>query len=67
MSITKRKKNKNRKKIEAFAKLFAGKKEMRILMVGLDPAGKTTIAHKLKLGQVVITIPKIGFNVETVQ
>ena len=54
--------------MEAFAKLFAGKKKMRILMVGLDLAGKTTIIHKLKLGQVVITIPtKIGFNVETVQ
>ena len=67
MSITKRKKNKNRKKIDAFAKLFAGKKKMRILMVGLDLAGKTTIVHKLKLGEVVISIPKIGFNVETVQ
>ena len=51
----------------AFAKLFAGKKEMRILMVGLDAAGKTTILYKLKLGEVVTTIPTIGFNVETVQ
>ncbi len=30
-----------------------GKKEMRILMVGLDAAGKTTILYKLKLGEVV--------------
>src|SRR3954447_23133778 len=54
----------------AFAKLFAGlfgKKEMRILMVGLDAAGKTTILYKLKLGEVVTTIPTIGFNVETVE
>lgn len=43
-----------------------GKKEMRILMVGLDAAGKTTILYKLKLGEVVTTIPTIGFNVETV-
>ncbi len=42
------------------------KKEMRILMVGLDAAGKTTILYKLKLGEVVTTIPTIGFNVETV-
>jgi ADP-ribosylation factor family len=28
-----------------------GKKEMRILMVGLDAAGKTTILYKLKLGE----------------
>ena len=39
--------------------LFA-KKEMRILMVGLDAAGKTTILYKLKLGEVVTTIPTIG-------
>ncbi|XP_048608681.1 ADP-ribosylation factor 1-like isoform X1 [Brassica napus] len=49
-----------------FSKLFA-KKEMRILMVGLDAAGKTTILYKLKLGEIVTTIPTIGFNVETVE
>merc|ERR1719316_1464554 len=43
------------------------KTEMRILMVGLDAAGKTTILFKLKLGEVVTTIPTIGFNVETVE
>lgn len=35
-----------------FSKLFDklwGKKEMRILMVGLDAAGKTTILYKLKV------------------
>eukprot|EP00386_Alphamonas_edax_P002015 GDKI01006065.1.p2 GENE.GDKI01006065.1~~GDKI01006065.1.p2 ORF type:complete len:183 (-),score=74.99 GDKI01006065.1:415-963(-) len=46
---------------------FLSKKEMRILMVGLDAAGKTTILYKLKLGEVVTTIPTIGFNVETVE
>jgi len=53
----------------AFAKLFKrfGKKDMRILMVGLDAAGKTTILYKLKLGEIVTTIPTIGFNVETVE
>jgi len=49
-----------------FNRLF-GKKAMRILMVGLDAAGKTTILYKLKLGEVVTTIPTIGFNVETVE
>lgn len=47
----------------AFSKLFDrlwGKKEMRILMVGLDAAGKTTILYKLKLGEIVTTIPTIG-------
>ena len=46
---------------------IVGKKEMRILMVGLDAAGKTTILYKLKLGEIVTTIPTIGFNVETVE
>ncbi|XP_074572458.1 ADP-ribosylation factor-like [Curcuma longa] len=49
-----------------FSRLFA-KREMRILMVGLDAAGKTTILYKLKLGEVVTTIPTVGFNVETVE
>lgn len=49
-----------------FSRLF-GKKQVRILMVGLDAAGKTTILYKLKLGEIVTTIPTIGFNVETVE
>ncbi|XP_065215843.1 ADP ribosylation factor 4 [Planococcus citri] len=49
----------------ALTRLF-GKKQMRILMVGLDAAGKTTILYKLKLGEIVTTIPTIGFNVESV-
>ena len=54
----------------AFSTLFDkwfGKKEMRILMLGLDAAGKTTILYKLKLGEVVSSVPTIGFNVETVE
>jgi len=50
---------------KVLAKLF-GNKEMRVLMLGLDAAGKTTILYKLKLGQGVSTIPTVGFNVETV-
>merc|ERR1719428_1994549 len=44
-----------------------GKQERRIVMVGLDAAGKTTVLYKLKLGEVQATIPTIGFNVETVE
>lgn len=36
-------------------------------MVGLDAAGKTTILYKLKLGEVVSSVPTIGFNVENVE
>lgn len=46
--------------------LTGGAKERRIVMVGLDAAGKTTILYKLKLGENVTTIPTIGFNVERI-
>ncbi len=46
----------------AFAQLwkYRSKMPVRILMVGLDAAGKTTILYKLKLGDVVTVIPTIG-------
>jgi len=43
-----------------------GKREAKILICGLDAVGKTTILFQLKLGMDVVTIPTIGFNVETV-
>ena len=42
------------------------KKQHRILFMGLDAAGKTTILYKLKLGKVVNAIPTISFNVEEI-
>lgn len=53
-----------------FAKVWQsmiGTRDVKIVMVGLDAAGKTTVLYKLKLDQVVTTIPTIGFNVETVE
>ena len=41
------------------------KREFRILMVGLDAAGKSTILYQLQMGEKVKTIPTIGFHVET--
>jgi hypothetical protein len=41
-------------------RFFFVDKDRRILMVGLDAAGKTTILYKLKLGDLVNTIPTIG-------
>ena len=46
---------------------FFDKKEVRILMLGLDVAGKTTILYQLKMGETVKTIPTLGFNVETIE
>ncbi|EAY03667.1 ADP-ribosylation factor 1, putative [Trichomonas vaginalis G3] len=42
-------------------------RETRILMLGLDAAGKTTVLYRLKLNENVMTIPTIGFNVETIE
>ncbi|XP_033073251.1 ADP-ribosylation factor 2-like isoform X3 [Trachypithecus francoisi] len=52
---------------EKLIKSLLGKKEMRILILGLDTAGKTTILYKLKLGETVPTIPTVGFHLETVE
>lgn len=41
-------------------------KEMKILMLGLEGAGKTTILYKLKSDQFVDAIPTVNFNVETI-
>ncbi len=64
-----------------FSRLFdklTGIKEVRLLMLGLDNAGKTSIIarhkcfftfaailYKLKFDQIVTTVPTVGFNVET--
>mmetsp|Transcript_14136 Transcript_14136/g.18370 ORF Transcript_14136/g.18370 Transcript_14136/m.18370 type:complete len:217 (+) Transcript_14136:63-713(+) len=42
------------------------KPEMKILILGFDSAGKTTILYKLHLGGDVVVVPTIGINVETI-
>ena len=49
-----------------FDKYF-GNVDMRVVMLGLDAAGKTTILYKLHIGEVLSTVPTLGFNVEKVQ
>jgi ADP-ribosylation factor-like protein 1 len=52
--------------LSVFTRLLWSKKEIRILILGLDNAGKTTLLYRLKIGEVVTTIPTVGFNVESV-
>ena len=52
-----------------FSNIFkglVGQEQMRMIIIGLDNAGKTTVLYKLHLGEVVTTVPTVGFNVETV-
>ncbi|PRD31039.1 UNVERIFIED_CONTAM: Arl1 [Trichonephila clavipes] len=43
--------------ILSYFKSLLGSREMRILILGLDGAGKTTILYRLQVGEVVTTIP----------
>ncbi|CAE6479143.1 unnamed protein product [Rhizoctonia solani] len=53
---------------EFLTRLFPRKEdEKRILIVGLDSAGKTSFLYRMHLGEIVTTIPTIGLNVETVK
>ena len=45
---------------------FNSSKPRKLMMIGLDAAGKTTILVRLKLKETATTIPTIGFNVETI-
>ncbi|CAF1244958.1 unnamed protein product [Didymodactylos carnosus] len=51
-----------------FSKIWAlfGNEEHKIIIVGLDNAGKTTILYQFLMNEVVHTSPTIGSNVEEV-
>lgn len=51
-----------------FSKLWSyfGNEEHKIIIVGLDNAGKTTILYQFLMNEVVHTSPTIGSNVEEV-
>ncbi|OWF45432.1 ADP-ribosylation factor 1-like [Mizuhopecten yessoensis] len=49
-----------------WTKIFRNK-EVRVLLLGLDAVGKTTLLYRLKLGEFNLVIPTIGFNVESIQ
>ncbi|CAM2108855.1 putative ADP-ribosylation factor-like protein 5C isoform X1 [Lepidochelys kempii] len=53
---------------QLFAKLMSifGSQEHKVIIVGLDNAGKTTILYQFLMNEVVHTSPTIGSNVEEI-
>ncbi|KNA19352.1 hypothetical protein SOVF_062370, partial [Spinacia oleracea] len=47
-------------------KIKRKEKEMRILMVGLDNSGKTTIVLKINGEDTSVISPTLGFNIKTI-
>lgn len=47
--------------------LFGGGRELKIVMVGLDNAGKTTVLYRMSLGQTIETTATVGSNVEQIR
>jgi len=51
---------------KAISRLISSK-EVRILVLGLDDAGKSTTLVKLQLGDVITTLPTIGLQIEALE
>jgi ADP-ribosylation factor-like protein 5B len=51
----------------ALMSMLNSNQQHKLIIVGLDNAGKTTTLYKLHLGEVVMTQPTIGSNVEEVK
>ncbi|CAH2312507.1 acylamino-acid-releasing enzyme [Pelobates cultripes] len=56
----------NRRSALFFVDLTGGKCEHKVIIVGLDNAGKTTILYQFLMNEVVHTAPTIGSNVEEI-
>ncbi|XP_043712163.1 ADP-ribosylation factor-like protein 2 [Telopea speciosissima] len=48
-------------------KIKRKEKEMRILMVGLDNSGKTTIVLRINGEDTSVISPTLGFNIKTIK
>jgi len=47
-------------------KLFGVQREFKLVIVGLDAAGKTTILKKMRFDEFMQTAPTIGMNTEDI-
>lgn len=48
-------------------RLFGEKRELKLVILGLDAAGKTTILNKMRFGELMTTAPTIGMNTEDIK
>jgi ADP-ribosylation factor-like protein 1 len=48
-------------------KIFSTNREMKLLMVGLDAAGKSTILYRMRTNELINPKPTIGFNLEEIK
>ena len=53
--------------LSVIKKVKANEKELRILMVGLDNAGKTTIVKRVNGEDIGSVSPTLGFNIKTIR
>lgn len=51
--------------IKSLLGILPADRKIRVLVLGLDNAGKTSILYRLQLGNVTSTVPTVGFNLET--
>ena len=55
-------------KLQSVFRQLTGQSDLyKIVLVGLNNAGKTTILYKLSIGTTITTQPTIGCNIEEVQ
>lgn len=54
-------------KLSRLVRGVLARNERRLLLVGLDNAGKTTVMYRMHVGKPVTTVPTVGFNIETVK
>ena len=48
---------------QTFAR-YKSRNQRRVLLVGLDAAGKTTLLFRLYSGKTLNTVPTVGYNVK---
>lgn len=47
-------------------RLFGETRELKLVIVGLDAAGKTTIINRMRFDELIPTAPTIGVNTEDI-